>query len=162
MAHVGRSYKLWYRRDASWDLNNYRFGFPEAYLCFSHGTIFSARYSVEVIDYEPAVNLNKGYSRVWRSAPRGNFFDNAYWQLEFRNPAYTQLDNFRFSIWHQAVVDFPLFSATYRKRESSPVYYSLPGGFMEELHFLSPDITVDPVRFQPWVIAARWNVYNPS
>jgi hypothetical protein len=159
MAHVGQLYKLWYRRDASWNLNNYKFAFPEAYSLFSHGFISSARYNVEVIDQYPAVNLNKSYDRTWVSQSSGGVFDNAYWKLEFRNEVYTQLDNFRFSIWHAAVIDTPLFSATYRKAESSPVYYNLPGGFMEELHFLSPDISVDPDRFQPRVIAARWNEY---
>lgn len=161
MAHVGRSYKLWYRRDATWDLNNYRFGFPEAYLVFSHGHIASARYSVEVIDYEPAINLNKTYTRRWVSATKGGFFDNAYWKIEFLEPYETQLDRVKFGIWHSAVIDTPLFSATYRKAESNPVYYNMPFGALEELHFLSPDVLVDPSRFAPVLIAARWNIYNP-
>lgn len=161
MAHVGKHYKLWFRRDASWELNNYAFGWPEAYHVHQHGLLASARYRVEVVDLKPAINLSKDYSRIWRSETLGNIFDNAYWQVEFPGVPDEKIDRVKFGIWHDAVIDTPLLSATYRFSESSPVYYNLPAGAMTQLHFLSPDIVCDPIRFAPWLFASRWDRYNP-
>lgn len=159
MAHTGRNYKLWFRRDAAWELQNYAFAYPEAYYCYSHGLISSSRYNVEVIGYENAINLNKGYRRIWTSAPSGNIFDNAYWQIETVSQPDEYFDRFRLSIWHSAIIDTPLFDATYKLNESSPVYYNFQGGAMLQLHYLSPDVNVDPDRFAPWIKAARWDRY---
>lgn len=162
MAHVGKAYKLWFRRDAAWQLNNYRFGWPEAYRVLSHGPISSSRYNVEVIGYENAINLSKEYSRKWVSAPSGNVFDNAYWQVEFPGAPDEPLENIKIGIWHSALIDTPLFSATYRSSELDPDYHFLRCGALIQLHFLSPDVQVDPERFGAIIVAARWDVYNPT
>jgi hypothetical protein len=161
MAHVGRLYRLWFRRDAAWDLNNYKFAFPEAYLLFSHGFMTSARYDVADIDTVFAVNTKKTYDRTWTSEPVGGFFDNAYWQIQFSGPHEEQLETCRFSVWHKAIIDTPLFDATFFKGESSPAYFNARYAGLKQLHFLSGDVQVDPERFHLTIIAARWNVYNP-
>jgi len=163
MAHVGKVYKLWFRRDAAWQVDNYRFGWPEAYRVLSHGAISSPRYAVEVIDYEFAVNLKKTYDRTWISATRGGIFDNAYWQVFFPGVPDEPIEEIRFGIWHSAIIDTPLFSATYQSSEFDPDYHFIRFGGLRQLHYLSPDVNVDPDRFNLIITAARWDVYpDPS
>lgn len=162
MAHVGKHYKLWFRRDATWDLNNYAFGWPEAYHVHQHGLVTSARYDMTSIDRNVAVNLKKTYDREWVSEPYGGFFDNTYWKISWDSPPDEVWLHFKFEIWHNAIIPSPLFSATYRVRELSPVYYNFQGGAMTQLHWLSPEVTVDPDRFAPWIFASRWDRYNPT
>lgn len=161
MAHKGKVYKLWWRRDAAWELNNYNFGWPEAYRILSHGLIFSARYAVEVIDYNFALNFKKTYDRTWESEPRGGFFDNAYWRIEFPGPPDEPLELIKFGLWHNAIIDTPLFTATYQFSELDPDYHFMRVGALRQLHFLSPDVQVNPDRFLPIIVAARWDVYHP-
>jgi len=162
MAHVGKHYKLWFRRDAAWQLNNYAFAYPEAYWLFQHGTILSNRYDFGSLDLRYAINLKKTYDREWVSEPYGGFFDNTYWKVAIESEPDEIFTQFRFSIWHNAIIPFPVFSASYRTNESSPLYYNFQGGAMVQLHFLSPDVQVDPLRFAPWLFAARWDRYNPG
>lgn len=161
MAHKGHAYKLWFRRDASWDLNNYTFGYPECYYISSHATIFSARYAVSQISQVMAVNTKKTYDRLWISETYGGFFDNVYWFLEFKDAPDEPISRVRFSIWHNAVIDFPLFSATYGMQHHPTFYYAVDTSALIELHWLSPDITVDPERFLIKFRAARYDRYNP-
>jgi hypothetical protein len=161
MAHVGKNYKLWFRRDANWDLNNYKFGYPECYFILSHQLIFSARYAVSQIKKVDAVNLYKTYDRVWTSPTYGGFFDNVYWQLEFVDPPDEPINTVRFKIWHDAIIDVPLFDATYGMQHHPTPYYLVETSALMELHWLSPDITVDPERFLIKFAAARWGRYPP-
>lgn len=161
MAHVGKVYKLWFRRDAAWELNNYTFGWPEAYFAVSHGLITSARYAVSQFAKVFPVNLHKDYVRKWTSEQYGGFFDNVYWNLEFPGVPDEPLELVRFSIWHGAIIDTPLFDATYRSALYDPDYHFWRCGNMIELHFLSPDVQVDPERFNLVFAAARWDKYPP-
>lgn len=161
MAHTGREYKLWFRRDAAWDINNYTYAYPEAYYVYFSGQIASRDYDLSSIRSENAVNLHKLYDRTWVSRITGTVEDNTFWVLQFTNAPDEKLDRLRIAVWHAALIDTPLFDATYRLNESEPVYYNMQGGAMLQLHFLSEKIFVDPVRFQPWIKAARWDRYQP-
>jgi len=161
MAHRGKHWKLWFRRDANWNLNNYAEGYPEAYFIRSRDFISSPRYAVSLIDTVVAVNVNKTYDRTWTSAPVGGFFDNVYWIVEMFGRPDESVSTAKFSLWHNAVVDTPLFSATYKCSQVVLGYESLFLSGLVQLHFLSADINVDPVSFRVFIQAARYGRYNP-
>jgi len=163
MAHKGRLYKLWFRRDAAWEASfNYTFGWPEAYMLTTSTLMTSARYAVSQMDTVPAINLNKTFDRTWTSAPVGGFFDNAYWRLSFFEDPQEDIRHFKYEVRHSAIIDTPLFSATYQLRNQPGAYPLCQGGHFTELHFLSPDIQVDTERFTLTFFAARWNICNPA
>jgi len=161
MAHKGKLYKLWFRRDAAWELNNYQFAYPECYRIYYHDLIFSARYAVSQISQVMGVNLSKEYLRSWRSPTYGGIFDNVYWILSITSPPNEPVDEGRFAIWHSAVIDTPLFDATYRTVQTLPQYENFSFQQLKQLHYLSPDISVDPETFKIFFTAARYDRYNP-
>ncbi len=162
MAHKGKPWKLWFRRDATWDQDNYNFGWPEAYRIAIWGDIFSARYAVNLLPDVLAINLNKEYIRTWTSAVVGGFFDNCYWKISFPGVPDENHTQGKFEIWHDAVIPTPLYSVTYRFSDLPVRYTVLRLGFPDIVHFISPDISVDPDHFHPTLQAARYDVYNPS
>lgn len=161
MAHKGKSYKLWFRRDAAWDLNNYLFGYPECYQLFNYGLMTSARYAVSQMRKVDAVNLSKDYDRTWTSPPYGGFFDNAYWFIRISSPPDERVDKIRFSIWHDAVIPTPLFSATMFVQFVRPQYFGWYLFGIDQLHFLSPDVQVNLTSFFVDLQAATYTRYNP-
>jgi len=162
MAHVGKFYKLWFRRDAAPDSNDNKKNYPEAYRFDSPQEFFSSRYAISQLRTVYAVNVSKDYKRIWRSETIGGFFDNAYWQVEFTDVPDIRPAKFRLSFWHDAVIDTPLFDATYGLSHHPGTYALWEGGAMLQLHFLSPDIVLDPDRLLPTISAAGWNIYNPA
>jgi len=161
MAHKGKLYKQWFRRDAAWSVNGGYGTYPEAFECVFHTLIFSAKYQVSQFATVLAVNLSKDYVRLWRSEPVGGFFDNAYWQVEMLSPANEVVRQIKFGLWHDAVIDTPLFSATYRTLQSLNEFNIFPIQGLVELHFLSADVTVDPEQFRMSIQHAPYSKYNP-
>lgn len=161
MAHKGSPYKLWFRRDANWNLNNYNYGYPECYLVRGNDFISSPRYAVARFGDVDGVNLNKDYLRKWTSPTYGSFFDNVYWTLELQGPVDESITQARFGIWHQALIDTPLFTATYKCSQVVLGYESVFLSGLVQLHYLSPDVTVDPETFRVFFQAARYGRYNP-
>jgi hypothetical protein len=161
MAHVGKNWKLWFRRDAAWDLKNYKTGFAEAYEAHPRYLISSSRYATSLFSTVLAVNTSKDYSRFWRSETVGGFFDNVYWTFELLTPPNEVAAWVRFKIWHDALIPTPLFSADYDcpiLNQGWDVWFLRD---LRQLNFLSPDINVDPNTWQVTIRAAPWIRYNP-
>lgn len=161
MAHKGRLWKLWFRRDASWTENFGALMLPEAFYIPFHTLIFSSRYAVSQIGQVDAINLNKGYVRKWTSPTYGGFFDNVYWTFELLSPPNERVTRTRFAIWHDAIIDTPLYDATYIEPLGNTEWGLWSLRNVETLHFLSPDITVSPYPLQLTIQAARYARYNP-
>lgn len=161
MAHKGDRYKLWFRRDAAWNLNNYRFGYPEAYFVRARDAMVSTRWDVSSLDFNVAINTNKEFVRTWTSLPRGTVFDNTYWSIEISGPADESNLQCRFRLLHSALIDTPLFSATYDFSQTVLGFESLFLDQWTTLHFLSPDITLPSHGFRVILDAANYTRYNP-
>lgn len=161
MAHKGRLYKNWFRRDAAWSINWGPGMLPEAFECVFNTQIFSARYAVALFPTVLAINLNKTYTRIWTSPVVGGFFDNVYWTFELLSPPNEVVDKIKFGIWHNAIIPTPLYSATYRIQQPLLEWFTYSFSALEQLHFLSPDITVNPFPLRVTIQAARYARYNP-
>lgn len=161
MASKGKLWKLWFRRDASWNLNFSPLSMPECIYISFNSTIFSARYAVSQIKQVMAVNLSKEYVRKWTSPTYGGTFDNVYWTFEIEGQPNENPTGLKFAIWHEAVIDTPLYSATYFLPDEFFEWYSWQLLGVKTLHFLSPDITVDPYPLRLAIQAARYDRYNP-
>jgi len=157
----GRVYKKWFRADAAWDVNFGPFTYPEAFYLPFHSEIFSSRYAVSQIHRVMGINLNKGFVRKWTSPTYGGFFDNVYWTFEVLGPPDEPVFETRFAIWHQAVIDTPLYDATYRSIISTVEWNLWTLLNAKELHWLSPEITVNPYPLRLTIQAARYDRYNP-
>jgi hypothetical protein len=134
---------------------------PEAFHIPFHSLIFSPRYAVSQISQVNAVNLSKEYNRTWRSETYGDFSDNVYWQFELLSPPNEVVRRTKFSIWHDAIIDTPLYSATYFEPLGNLEWGLWSLRNVETLHFLSPFITVDPYPLQLTIQAAGYDRYNP-
>lgn len=157
----GRVWKKWFRADASFDVNFGPFCYPEAFYIAFKSSIFSSRYAVSQIDKVIAVNLHKDFVREWVSPTYGGFFDNVYWKFETLGPPDEPVFRTRFSIWHDAIIPTPLYDATYRTILGNTEWGLWLLQFVETLHWLSPDITVDPYPLRLTIQAARYDRYNP-
>jgi len=161
VAHKGKIWKLWFRRDASWSLNNYRTGYPEAYYVRARDAMVSTRWDVSSMDFNVGVNLNKTFDRRWTSEPRGGVFDNSYWSIEVTGPADQHVLQCRFRLTHSALVDTPLFSATYTFDQTFIGFENIFLDQWDTLHFLNPDIHLPSGGFRVFLEAARYARYNP-
>lgn len=161
MPHKGRIYKRWFRLDASWDLAFGNLMLPEAFFIPFHTSIFSSKYAVSQIGKVMAVNLHRDYVRTWESPVFGGFFDNVYWTFELLGPPDQYVQRTRFSIWHDAIIDTPLYDATYFEPLANREWGLWTLRNVETLHWLSPDITVNPYPLQLTIQAARYDRYNP-
>lgn len=161
MAHKGRLWKVWFRRDASWSENFGPLMLPEAFYIPFHSLIFSTRYAVSQISNLNAINLSKEFDRTWRSPTYGGIFDNVYWTFELLSPPNEVVRRTKFGIWHDALIDTPLYSATYLEPLGNIEWGLWSLRNVETLHFLSPDITINPFPLQLTIQAARYNRYNP-
>lgn len=161
MAHKGKLYKLWFRRDAAWNVNNYRQAFPEAYSLTFHNGPSSARYAVADLGTVLGVNLNKTYTRVWTSEPVGGFFDNAYWRLTTLSEPNDPYEKFRFEMRHSAVIETPLANIVFDVQHKPTSPFNIILGGVLEVQFLSPDITWNPESATIEFLAAGYERYNP-
>jgi hypothetical protein len=161
MAHKGKVYKLWFRRDAAYNVNASPLKYPEALYIAFKSLIFSSRYAVSQIDQVLGVNLNKTFTRVWTSEVYGGFFDNVYWIFEVLGDPQEPIDRVRFSIWHDAIIDTPLYDATYRFFFPNVQWDEWVILNRETLHFLSPDVTVSGGNLRVTLRAADYTRYNP-
>lgn len=161
MAHKGRYWKLWFRRDAAWFLNVYTYAYPEAYYVTGRDPVVSLRWRVsESLDLN-GLNLSKDYDRRWTSAPFGGVFDNAYWSIELLGPPDGLIDGARLRIKHSALIDTPLVDITY---DASQSVFGFENFFLHTwrtVHFISPDVTFPENRFRLTVGAATYARYNP-
>lgn len=161
MAHKGRIYKVWFRRDAAWTENFGPLVYPEAFYLPFHSLIFSARYAVSAIAQVMAINTSKDFVRIWRSPTYGGFFDNVYWTFEVLGEPNEIPVRAKFGIYHDAVIDTPLYVATYHFPLGNTEWGLWDLRNVETLHFLSPDITVSPYPLQLTIQGARYDRYNP-
>lgn len=161
MAHVGKDWKLWFRRDVSIRVDNYRFAFPEAYKVVVLGPQSSARYAISLLPTVQAINLHKDFELTWRSETVGGFFDNAYWQVTLPLNNQLNVDTMRVQYWHDAIIPTPLFDAIYYVGFPFNSYPAWRNGPLKELLWLSPDITLNPDDYHCHIEAARWDDYNP-
>jgi hypothetical protein len=161
MAHKGRRYKLWFRRDAAWNLNDYNYGYPEAYYMRFRSPMVSTRWDLHSLSDATAVNLNKTYTRVWTTPPIGGVFDNTYWSIELLGPPDTYALELRFRLKHAALVDLPLFDATYPINQQVFGYELILADTWTTLHFLSPDISLPNNKFFMDIESAGYLRYNP-
>lgn len=161
MAHVGKFWKLWWRRDASVFVNNYANGFGEAYQIIGAGPWFSSRYRIDALHLVPAINLSKDFDPVWTSVPVGNFFDNVFWRVTLPIEPTLGVSTMRVEVRHNAAVPTPVFDATYKLGLPFGQYDRFSVGELQTLHFLSPDLDMNPDSFGFNIRAARWDVYNP-
>jgi len=161
MAHKGKIWRLWFRRDAAWSENNYTLAFPEAFYCSFQSGIFSRRYAVSLFPTVNAINLHKDYVRTWESERVGGIFDNVFWRFEIPVAPNAVIDRVRFSIWHGALISTPLYDATYRILGALGEYGNFQMISVETLHFLSVDVTVDPYPLRLNIQAAQYDRYNP-
>jgi len=159
--HKGRAWKRWFRADASWTESFGPFLLPEAFFIAFTSPIFSSRYAVSQIKQVLGINTHKDFVRTWTSPTYGGFFDNVYWIFSLigePNEIYTRA---KFEIWHDAVIDTPLYSATYHFPLGNTEWGLWELRNVETLHFLSPDIVVGPGLLQLTLQAARYDRYNP-
>jgi len=161
MAHVGKDYKLWFRRDGSVYLNNYRRGFPEAYRVLIMGPMSSATYSLELLPDTLGINLNKNWDPTWRSPTVGDTFSSCYWQITLPPEPVLGQPQITFKIFHDALVPTPLYSAEYQVGFPFGSYPQWRNGSLSHVNFLSPSITLNPDTFRWQIEAAPWSVYNP-
>lgn len=161
MAHVGKFWKLWWRRDASVLVNNYANGFAEAYQLIGAGPISSSRYRVDALGLVLAINLSKEMNPVWTSEPVGNVFDNVYWRVTLPIEPTLGVSKMRVEIRHHAFIDTPVFDARYNLGLPFGEYDRFSIGTLDQLFFLSPDVDLNPDFFGFNIKAARWQDYNP-
>lgn len=134
---------------------------PEAFFLPFNSQIFSARYAVSQIGKVMGINTNKEFVRKWTSPIYGGAFDNVYWTFEILGDPQEFPTRTRFAIWHDAIIDTPLYDATYVSILPNREWGLWTLLSVETLHWLSPDITVDPYPLRLTIQAARYDRYNP-
>jgi hypothetical protein len=161
MAHVGKDYKLWFRRDANVFLDNYRRGFPEAFRVESLGPMFSARWAISLLKDVLWTNTSKEFSPTWTSVPVGGVFDNVFASvtLPIEPTLRTSVIDLRFD--HKALINTPIFHAEYFMSILTEPYRAFSTASLKQLFYLSPDITLNPDNFAMYLRAADWSQYNP-
>lgn len=161
MAHVGKDYKLWFRRDCNLLLNNNRRGFPEAYKIVAIGPMFSAKYAISLLKNELLINTKKTFDLTWEGAKVGGFFDGCHLEVGLPLEFAVHSVGIDIRIVHDAAIPTPLFSAVYTVGFPFGNYPAWRTNQLVELRYLSPDITLNPDTFSLFIEAAPWSVYNP-
>lgn len=161
MAHKGKHYKLWFRRDCNLLLNNNRMGWPEAYKIVAMGPMLSARYAINALPAELLINTNKTFDLTWTSPVVGGFFDNVRMTVELPLEFSVGSPGIKIRIVHTAIINTPIFSAEYTVGFPFGNYPAWRTNQLHHLSFLSPDITLNPDTFQLHIAAATYAFYDP-
>lgn len=161
MAHKGKLYKLWFRRDAAFNLNNFKFGYPEAFQAFNTNQIFSPKWAVALWQSVLGVNVSTDLVRKWTSDPVGGFFNNAYWSVEVTSPPAEKITEIDFRMTHEAIVDVPLIHFIMEAQQPILDYGSIFADRIKEVRWLDPDIFIELNNFQFTLEAAGYGIYNP-
>lgn len=105
MAHKGKHYKLWFRRDWSVQLNNYEWAFPEAFEV-TENIIRWDGHEIDALERVLGLNLSTGHDakRLWRSDPVFGPGANFRWEMEVTDANYDEMKTFNFRLYRGATL----------------------------------------------------------
>lgn len=160
MAHVGKFYKLWFRRDLAVSLNNYKFAYPEAFVLTISG-ISSTFFQLHGIDDSLLVNTRRDSTtiREWVGPNTTPPPVKVQPIVEVTDTNWGDEREFHFRLEVSLgfrVLDFKCVSEVPQLR-----YGTWQARFVTDVIVLDSRINYTPGNFFIKVEAADWSRYNP-